>query len=137
MKKRETLASEKNVQSLETDKIVIQTSSVTTFSSFFLPVEINKVKIDFLIDTGSPVTLISEKIIENLGIGSSGLSGVASTLSTADGNNMKVLGQIKCKMKIGTKFFDHELIVTQLGKLKGIIGMDFLQKFMTGLAIIH
>ena len=80
-----------------------------------------------LIDTGSPVTLISENLIESLGVGPSDLSRVESTLSAADGNKMSVKGQINLSIKIGKSNFQQNTIVTKLGKLKAILGMDFLQ----------
>lgn len=80
-----------------------------------------------LIDTGSPVTLLAENITESLGVGLSDLTRVDSTLSAADGNKMSIKGQMKIPIKIGKTGFQQNVIVTKLGKLKGIIGMDFLQ----------
>ena len=77
-----------------------------------------------IIYTGSPATLIAENIIESIGVD---LSRVESTLSTADGNTMSVKGQIKVNIKIDKTEFKQDAIVTKLGKLKGIIGMGFLQ----------
>lgn len=92
-----------------------------------MPVEINNIKLEMLIDTSSPVTLIAENIIESLGVGLSDLSRVESTLSAADGNKMSIKGQIKVNIKIGTIDIKQDAIVTKLGKLTGIIGMDFLR----------
>ncbi|CAG2211125.1 unnamed protein product [Mytilus edulis] len=95
--------------------------------SLYMPVEINNTKLEMLIDTGSPVTLLAENIIESLGVGLSDLSKVESTLSAADGNKMSIKGQIKVNLKIDQSQYRQNTIVTKLGKLKGIIGMDFLQ----------
>jgi hypothetical protein len=96
----------------------------SSFQSLYAPVEINNIKLEMIIDTGSPVTLIAENIIESLGVD---LSRVESTLYTADGNTMSVKSQIKVNIKIDKTEFKQDAIVTKLGKLKGIIGMDFLQ----------
>ncbi|CAG2243575.1 unnamed protein product [Mytilus edulis] len=80
-----------------------------------------------LIDTGSPVTILSENLIKKVDLGSSGLSRVESTLSAADGNKMKIKGQAVCEIKIGNNEFQHKIIFTKLGKLEGILGMDFLK----------
>lgn len=95
--------------------------------SLYMPVEINNTKLEMLIDTGSPVTLLAENIIESLGVGLSDLSKVESTLSAADGNKMSIKGQIKVNLKIDQSQYRQNTIVTKLGKLKGIIGKDFLQ----------
>ncbi|CAC5403198.1 unnamed protein product [Mytilus coruscus] len=63
------------------------------YPSLYVPVEINKIKIDMLIDTGSPVTILYENLIITVDLGTSGLSRVESTLSAADGNKMKIKGQ--------------------------------------------
>ena len=98
-----------------------------SFQSLYAPVEINNIKLEMIIDTGSPVTLIAENIIESLGVGLSDVSRVESTLSAADGNKMSIKGQIKVNIKIGKTELKQDAIVRKLGKLKGIIGMDFLQ----------
>ena len=99
----------------------------SSFQSLYAPVEINNIKLEMIIDTGSPVTLIAENIIESLGVGLSDVSRFESTLSAADGNKMSIKGQIKVNIKIGKTELKQDAIVRKLGKLKGIIGMDFLQ----------
>ena len=104
-------------------------------SGYFITVEINSLKLDMLVDTGSPVTIISLEIAEMLGIRSSELSRVATTLLTADGNKMDIKGKVKCKMKIDKIFVEQDVIVAQLSKLKGIIGMDFFQQHKCNLKL--
>ena len=69
-----------------------------------------------LIDTGSALTLISEKIFHILGLGNSDLSELSSILTTADGEIMSVLGQTKIHLTIGGKTYNHPVVVAELGK---------------------
>ena len=50
-------------------------------------------------------------------------------LTTADGtcSGMKVFGKVDLELRIGDNLFCHEFIVTELGDLCGILGMDFLE----------
>ncbi|CAG2225234.1 unnamed protein product [Mytilus edulis] len=97
---------------------IIDTSRADKGPSLYVPVEINKIKIDMLIDTGSPVTILSENLIKKVDLGSSGLSRVESTLSAADGNKMKIKGQAVCEIKIGNNEFQHKIIFTKLGEIR-------------------
>ena len=83
-------------------------SEENVLSSGFITVEINSLKLDMLVDTGFPVTIISHEIAEMLGIRSSELSRVATTLLTADGNKMDIKGKVKCKMKIDKIFVEQD-----------------------------
>ena len=109
----ETICSEKNV--------------LSSGCSFYIPVEVNKIKLNMLVDTGSPVTIISSDMIGMLGVRPSDLSRADKTLHTADGNQMNVKGKIKCKMKINDFSTEYPVVFAQLSKLSGIIGMDFLK----------
>ena len=75
------------------ERLEFDDSAKSSFQSLYAPVEINNIKLEMLIDTGSPVTLIAENIIESLGVGLSDLSRVESTLSAADGNTMSIKGK--------------------------------------------
>lgn len=48
-------------------------------------------------------------------------------LLIVDGRDMKVLGKIDLEFEIGEIWFCYEFIVVELGNLRGIIGMDFLE----------
>ena len=49
-------------------------------------------------------------------------------LTTADGSGMKVFGKVDLELRIiEDNLFCHEFIVTELGDLCGILGMDFLE----------
>ncbi|CAC5426233.1 unnamed protein product [Mytilus coruscus] len=73
-----------------------RTVKLIKYPSLYVPVEIIKIKIDMLIDTGFPVTILSKNLIKKVDLGTPGLSRVESTLSAADGNKMKIKGQAVC-----------------------------------------
>ena len=112
----------KRNESLECDDL-----AKSSFQNLHAPVLINNIKLEMIIDTGSPVTLITENIITSLRVVLSDLSTVESTLSAADGNKMSIKVQIKVNIKIGKAEYKQDAIATKLRKLKGIAGMDFLQ----------
>ena len=53
------------------------------------------------------------------------------SLTTADASDMNVLGKVDVELRIGDNMFCHEFIVTELGDLCGILGMDFLENDVT------
>ena len=73
------------------------------------------------IDTESPLTLLSNELLDMIGVKSSDLSRVDSILHTADGNKMNIKGKINCKMTIDKISLEYPVIFTQLSKLSGIV----------------
>lgn len=80
----------------------------------------------FLVDTGSQACLLDAHVFMTLDKRPP-LKPCSLSLSTADGRDMKVLGKIDLEFEIGEIGFCHEFIVAELGNLRGIIGMDFLE----------
>lgn len=80
----------------------------------------------FLVDTGSQACLLDAHVFMTLDKRPL-LKPCSLSLSTADGRDMKVLGKIDLEFEIGEIRFCHEFIVAELGNLRGIIGMDFLE----------
>lgn len=91
---------------------------------------INSVRGDFLVDSGSPVTLISYEYFESLGDRKPDLRSVESTLTSAGGNSLEVIGKSEFRIKLGKHTYNHEILVVKLGsdRLRGILGMDFLSQ---------
>ena len=85
----------------------------SSFQNLHAPVEINNIKLEMIIDSGSPVTLIAENIIASLRVGLSDLFRVESTLPAADDNKMSIKDQIKVNIKIGKAEFKQDAIVTR------------------------
>ena len=63
-----------------------------TQKCWFIKVFIDSLPINMLVDTGSAVTLIFNAVYEQLGRARSQLQPVSTTLTTADGEVMNVLG---------------------------------------------
>lgn len=80
----------------------------------------------FLVDTGSQACLIDKDVFMHLE-NRPPLRPCPLSLYTADGSDMHVSGKIDLEFRIGDILFCHEFIVTELGKLSGILGMDFLE----------
>lgn len=91
---------------------------------------INSVRGDILVDSGSPVTLISYEYFESLGDRKPGLRSVETTLTSAGGNSLEVIGKSEFRIKLGKHTYNHEILVVKLGsdRLRGILGMDFLSQ---------
>lgn len=100
--------------------------AIVNKSCWFANVILENIGISMLVDTGSAVTLVSKRIFEKLDTGSNKLSEVACTLTTADGDRMKILGQTQLALQVGDKTFCQNVIIADLGDIQGILGMDFL-----------
>ena len=80
----------------------------------------------FLVDTGSQACLIDKDVFKTFE-NRPPLKACVLSLTTADGNDMKVLGKVDLGFRIGDNLCCHEFIVTELGDLCGILGMEFLE----------
>lgn len=65
----------------------------STDGCLYAPVLINSVIGDFLVDSGSPVILISYEYLESLGDRKPDLRSVETTLKSAGGNSLEVIGK--------------------------------------------
>lgn len=92
----------------------------------FAQCTINEIKCKLLIDTGSPVSLLSKEVFEKFKI--SQLEEIESTMTTANGNELKVKG--KCHLPIKMEHFKYkqDMIVADLDGISGILGMDIFEK---------
>lgn len=84
-----------NVQPMQTqfeDGPVIQLNSIDK-SCLFAEVKINGVKVNFLIDTGSAVIILSSKTFELLENTPTQLGSVFNTMTAADGGIIKTYGK--------------------------------------------
>lgn len=68
------------------------------------PVLINSVRGEFLVDSGSPVTLISYEYFESLGDRKPDLRSVETTLTSAGGNSLEVIGKSEFRIKLDKQF---------------------------------
>lgn len=93
----------------------------------FADCQINNVKVKFLVDTGSPVSLISNETFKKLKLDSP-LNKISSTLSTANGNLLTVKGKCTLNIEIGPFEVTQELIVADIKGSSGILGMNFFHE---------
>lgn len=99
--------------------------SAVSKSCWFASVEIGGVSTNMLVDTGSSVSLLSKEIYETLSFRPI-LTEIADTLTTADGEPLCVYGKSIFPLRINEIYFDHPIVIADLGGLSGILGLDFL-----------
>ena len=95
---------------------------------WFIKVFIDLFPINMLVDTGSAVTLISNGVYEQLGRVKGKLQPVSTTLTTADGEVMNVMGASNLVLNLDNHSYNQSAIVADLGNIQGILGLDFLAK---------
>jgi hypothetical protein len=77
-----------------------------------------------LVDTGSPVSILSEPFFfSKVPIRNELPTKTKTTVHTADGTELKIKGKIKAKMKLGKFSLEQELIVAKIDDLAGILGI--------------
>lgn len=106
---------------------VIQLNQVSG-SCLYVKAEINKVPCKLLVDTGSPVCVLSAQIFRKLGVEEGELQATNLSLHTADGNSLKIIGKVQVCINIGPHSFDQDVIIAELADLAGILGMDYLEE---------
>ncbi|CAC5414061.1 unnamed protein product [Mytilus coruscus] len=95
--------------------------------SFFAFCKIDEIDVKFLVDTGSPVSLISFDTFEKLKL-SSQLISLDSILTTANGNALSVKGKCILNIAIGPLLVKQEVIVVDIKGSSGILGMNFFEQ---------
>lgn len=82
--------------------LIVRLSAISN-NCWFANVEIGGLDTNMLIDTGSAVTFISKENYDELKCDKSKLIKVTSTLATADGEPLTVLGETKLSITLGVK----------------------------------
>ena len=83
----------------------------------------------FLIDTGSPYSIMSNKIFNKFAKENNWQTKADKTrLRAADGNIIKTYGRFCISLTVEGKWFNQEFIIAKIQGMDGIIGMDFLYK---------
>lgn len=106
------------------DGPVFQLNSINK-SCLFAEVKINGVKVNFLIDTGSAVSILSSKIFELLENAPTQLGSVFNTMTAADGGIIKTYGKSSLSFQLGDIDFTQDFIIADIYDLQGILGFDF------------
>ena len=101
----------------------------------YAEVQVHNVTCRMLIDTGSPVSVLSYTEFVKLGLGEESLQIFETNLTTADGNQLEVKGCIPLVFKMGSKIFEQTFVVSRVEKLSGILGMDFLAGYQSSIQL--
>ncbi|CAC5381297.1 unnamed protein product [Mytilus coruscus] len=97
-------------------------------SCLYVKAEINSTPCKLLVDTGSPVCVISSKLFNTMEVDKTELQKTDTALYTADGTKLVVKGQVSVQVKLGTENCKQNVIVANIEELAGILGMDYLEK---------
>ena len=85
---------------------------------------INSKPLDFLVDTGSAITVVSNAMFDELNIDTK-LKPPSHNILLADGSPLGVRGQTVLNVGLGDSVVEHEVVVANIEK-DAILGMDFL-----------
>lgn len=99
---------------------VFQLNSVNK-SCLFAEVKINGVRVNFLIDTGSAVSILSSQTFELLENAPTQLGSVFSTMTVADGGIIKTYGKSSLSFQLGDIDFTQDFIIADIDDLQGIL----------------
>ena len=88
--------------------------------------QVGKIEMPLLFDTGSPVSIISKEVYENMATDKPSLTSIDTTLLTANGTQLEILGQGTFELKTEVKTYDWKFLVANLEGNMGIIGQDFI-----------
>jgi hypothetical protein len=83
--------------------------------------------IKFLVDTGSAITLISNKSFKIFETNKRELTDLEYDVCTADGKKLNIFGSIELELVLGPLLVKHTFIVADISS-NAILGMDFLDK---------
>ena len=93
----------------------------------YVPGKAETIKVDWLVDTGCSVTILSEKSFCSLSIDDRPeLQAPSNHLVSADGSPFQVLGEANFNIQIGSHIFSQLTVVAKISD-EGILGMDFLK----------
>ena len=99
-------------------------------SCWYLPVAIGGVETEILIDSGSTYNIIDyqlyQKIVQSNTIP---LNESNIVLKSANGQILKVHGEIVIDMEISNEIFQCDVKVVSLGDMNAILGLDFIEKY--------
>lgn len=83
----------------------------------------------FLIDTGSTICVISEKLFDRLYDETISLRPTDRKVQTADGSFLKLKGICTLRIQLDHIIFDQDFIVANIEESLGILGINFLDQY--------
>ena len=92
--------------------------------------------VNFLVDTGSAVTLVSVSVVKQLDKDDFEVVDVPFDIYLADGQKLEVEGQALLEITLGPMKVEHPVIIADI-KQQAILGMDFMAKQECKLDLHH
>ena len=100
--------------------------TATADGCYYVNASVFGIDVDLLVDTGAACTLLSKRIYDAIKGKKPKLSLSNKRLHTADGSLMEVFGSATCMLEMSGQVFKQQVIVSDLGDLPAILGMDFM-----------
>ena len=104
---------------------------------WYLDVAYGDLAFDMLVDTGASPSVIDHKAFLSFGENRPVLKPCSKELFGANGSKLDVYGEIELEVSVEGETVLIDAVVADLGKLKGIIGMQFLMKYRICFDICH
>ena len=103
--------------------------TVLSNTCYYLKGQCENVKTDFLLDCGSTFTIVDYELYMNIPQKyRSDLEPCDIKLKSANGSLMKIHGESKMKLKIGSHYFEKNVKIVDLGDKSAILGLDFMEQ---------
>jgi len=109
--------------------VTIDLFAVNPYSAFYIKGLVNQYTVNFMLDTGAAVSLISSKLWHSLKDNVTVLvTGESPALVGVGGHPVVVQGTARLNVTFGRKDYTMDTIVADLQGMEAIVGLDFLTK---------
>ena len=108
-------------------ELVTDTVQYVNQACYYVHGKINQTRLNFLIDSGSSICVLSEKVFEKISTDSTILQETARKVRTANGGLLKIKGACTLKVQLDHLDFDQEFIIANIEE-PGILGISFLDQ---------
>ena len=95
---------------------------------YYVQGKVDQVRLNFLVDSGSSICVLSEKVFEKICKDTVTLQETDRKVRTANGNLLKLKGVCTLQIQLDHLVFDQEFIVANTEE-PGILGISFLEQF--------
>ena len=103
-------------------------SRVIKGEGFYLQGHVENINVDWLIDTGCTITILSKRRFAALKEDEKpSLLPYNRDLKSVDDQKIEVLGQTICNIEVGNKWFQHPCIIADIAN-DGLLGVDFMKR---------
>ena len=92
-------------------------------------VSVGDKRIQMLVDTGSPISIISEEIANKLSFETNEMRESDIKISGVDSSPIEVFGSVDCEIGLDSQKFAMEMTVAGIKSFSGILGMDFMEMY--------